>query len=158
MYHGLKIKAICVGMYIIMPHNRHICRLRRRNDRRWHMLIKDIQNGKYFRAIDNTILCELLHPAKEDEALEIRCSIAHAIVKPGVTTVQHRLKTSAEVYYILDGEGVIYIDDESADVHSGQAIYIPPNSKQNIQNTGNYNLKILCIVYPMWRMEDEEVL
>ncbi|RCV64152.1 cytosine deaminase [Methanophagales archaeon] len=122
------------------------------------MLIKDIQNGEYFKAIDNTILCELLHPAKEEGALEIRCSIAHAIVKPGVTTLPHRLKTSAEVYYILEGEGMMYINDESAEVHSGQAIYIPSNSKQYIQNTGNYNLKILCIVYPMWRMEDEEVL
>ena len=30
-------------------------------------------------------------------------------------------------------------------------------SKQHIQNTGNSDLKILCIVYPMWRIEDEEV-
>ncbi|HID20056.1 MAG TPA: cupin domain-containing protein [Methanophagales archaeon] len=122
------------------------------------MLIKDIQNGEYFKALDNTILCELLHPAKEDEVLEIRYSIAHAIVKPGETTLPHRLKTSTEVYFILEGEGVMYIDEESAEVHSGQAIYIPTNSKQYIQNTGNYNLKILCIVYPMWRIEDEEVL
>jgi mannose-6-phosphate isomerase-like protein (cupin superfamily) len=122
------------------------------------MLIKDIQNCEYFKALDNAILCELLHPAKEDEALEIRCSIAHAIVKPGATTLPHKLKISAEVYYTLEGEGRMYIDDESADVHPGQAIYIPPNSKQYIQNTGNTDLKILCIVYPMWRMEDEEVL
>ena len=122
------------------------------------MLIRDIQNCEYFKALDNTILCELLHPAKEDAGLEIRFSIAHAIVKPGETTLPHKLKTSVEVYYILEGEGRMYIDDESAEVHSGQAIYIPPNSKQYIQNTGKSDLKFLCIVYPMWRIEDEEVL
>ena len=122
------------------------------------MLIKDLENCKYFTAIDNTLLCELLHPAKEAEDLAIRYSIAHAIVKPGETTLPHRLKTSAEVYYILEGKGIMYINDESAAVHSGQAIYIPPHSKQYIQNTGNSDLKFLCIAYPMWRREDEEVL
>ncbi|MCW3134791.1 MAG: cupin domain-containing protein [Methanophagales archaeon] len=122
------------------------------------MLIKDTQNCQYFTALDHTILCELLHPAKEAEGLAIHFSIAHAIVKPGETTLRHRLKTSAEIYYILEGEGIMYIDDEAAAVHSGQAIYIPPHSKQCIQNTGNLDLKFLCIVYPMWRREDEEVL
>ena len=120
------------------------------------MLIKDIKDCKYFTAIDNTILCELLHPAKEGKDLKIPYSIAHAIVKPGETTLPHKLKTSSEVYFILEGEGKIIIDDESAEVHSGQTIYIPLNSKQYIQNTGNSDLKFLCIVYPMWRLGDEE--
>ena len=122
------------------------------------MLIKDIQNCNYFKASDNTLLCELLHPAKEDEVLEIRFSIAHAMVKPGETTLPHKLKTATEIYYILEGEGRMHIEEESADVHSGQAIYIRPNSKQYIRNTGTSDLKFLCIVYPMWRIEDEEVL
>lgn len=122
------------------------------------MLIRDIRNCKYFTAMDNTLLCELLHPANESEELGIRYSIAHAIVKPGETTRPHMLKTSTEVYYILEGEGVIYINEESAAVRSGQAIYIPPKSKQYIQNTGDSDLKILCIVYPMWRREEEELV
>jgi mannose-6-phosphate isomerase-like protein (cupin superfamily) len=52
----------------------------------------------------------------------------------------------------------MHIDHESAVVHSGQAIYIPPNSTQYIQNTGNSELEFLCIVDPAWRREDEEVL
>jgi mannose-6-phosphate isomerase-like protein (cupin superfamily) len=118
---------------------------RRRNDEEWIMLIKDIGTCEYFKAVDNTTLCELLHPAKEDKDLEIRYSIAHAIVKPGETTLPYRLKTSAEVYYLLEGEGI-------------KAIYIHPNSKQYVQNTGNSDLSFLRIAYPMWRMEDEEVL
>jgi mannose-6-phosphate isomerase-like protein (cupin superfamily) len=75
------------------------------------MLIKDIQNCTYFTALDNSTLCELLHPANEPEDFALRCSIAHAIVKPGEKTRAHRLKTAAEVYYILEGEGIMYIDE-----------------------------------------------
>ena len=119
------------------------------------MFIKDLQNCEEFIAADNTILRELLAPAKAN--LEIRYSLAHAMVKPGQTSQPHKLKNS-EVYYILEGEGIMHIDDESAKVRSGQAVYIPPNSKQYIENTGNSDLKFLCIVDPAWRAEDEKVL
>ncbi len=121
------------------------------------MLIRDIRNCEYYRALDDSILCELLHPVKESLP-EMPFSIAHAIVEPGKSTKPHRLRTSVEVYYILDGEGRMFINDELAYVHQGQAIYIPPHSVQYIQNTGNIDLRILCIVHPAWRLADEEVL
>ena len=119
------------------------------------MFIKDLQECEEFTAGDGSILRELLHPGKTD--LAIRFSLAHATVKPGGITHPHRLKTS-EVYYILEGEGVMHIDEESASVHPGQAVYIPPGSKQYIRNTGNSYLKFLCIVDPAWRPQDEEIL
>jgi mannose-6-phosphate isomerase-like protein (cupin superfamily) len=122
------------------------------------MLIKDKRSCHYFRAIDRALLCELLHPARETEALALRCSIAHAIVKPGETTLPHRLKSSAEVYYILEGEGIILCEHESERIHSGQAIYIPPTATQQIHNPGSTDLEFLCIVDPRWRREDEEVV
>jgi mannose-6-phosphate isomerase-like protein (cupin superfamily) len=51
----------------------------------------------------------------------------------------------------------MYIDNKSAEVHPGQAIYIPPNAVQCIKNIGQGDLKFLCIVDPPWRAEDEEV-
>ena len=119
------------------------------------MFIKDLQNCEEFIAGDNTILRELLHPDKAN--LNLRYSLAHAVLKSGLTSQAHKLKTS-EVYYILEGEGTMYIDKENAKVRSGQAVYIPPNSKQYIKNTGSADLKFLCIVDPAWRVEDEEVL
>jgi len=114
-----------------------------------------LQNCEEIIAGDNSILCEVLHP--KNEKLQIRYSLAHAIVKPGETSLAHKLKTS-EVYYILEGEGIMYIENESEKVHSGQAVYIPPNAKQYIKNTGNSDLKFLCIVDPAWRPEDEKVI
>ncbi|MFM7193949.1 MAG: cupin domain-containing protein [Bacteroidota bacterium] len=119
------------------------------------MLIKDLQSCEEFIAGDNTILRELLHPDKAP--VDLRYSLAHAVVKPGLTSFPHKLRTS-EVYYLLEGEGIMHIDGETRPVGPGQAIYIPPNSHQFISNTGSIDLKFLCIVDPAWRVEDEVVL
>jgi mannose-6-phosphate isomerase-like protein (cupin superfamily) len=116
------------------------------------MFIRDLKDCKEFVAGDNSILRELLHPDKAD--LTIQYSLAHAILKPGQTSRPHKLKTS-EVYYTLEGEGAMHIDDEIERVHHGHAIYIPPNSTQFFQNTGKKDLIFLCIVDPAWRKEDE---
>ena len=104
---------------------------------------------------DNTILRELLSPLKDK--VNIRYSLAHAKVKPGEITYAHRLKSS-EIYYILEGEGEMYIDNEKEKVFTGQVIYIPPNSIQRIKNTGMNDLIFLCIVDPAWKSEDEELV
>jgi mannose-6-phosphate isomerase-like protein (cupin superfamily) len=118
------------------------------------MFIKDLKDCEGFIAGDNTILRQLLHPDKAD--LDIHYSLAHAVLHPGKASQPHRLKTS-EVYYVLEGEGIMHINDETAMVHTDQVIYIPPHARQFIQNTGKLDLKFLCIVDPAWRPEDEEV-
>lgn len=119
------------------------------------MFKKDLKECEEIIAGDNTILKELLNPLKED--ISIRYSLAHARLKPGQVSLAHRLKSS-EVYYILEGQGEMYIDDEKENVSKGQAIYIPPNGVQRIKNTGTVDLTFLCIVDPAWKPEDEEVL
>ena len=118
------------------------------------MIIKDLADCRYFRAMDNTLLCELLHP--EREGLDLPYSIAHAVLQPGETSIPHSLKTSVEVYFILEGEGEMHIDCETSPVRAGQAVLIPPGSWQHICNSGGSALKILCLVSPGWRAEDEE--
>jgi mannose-6-phosphate isomerase-like protein (cupin superfamily) len=119
------------------------------------MFIRELQDCPEFTAGDNCALREILHPDKEDLAL--RYSLAHAVVKPGDTTWEHRLRTS-EVYYIIEGEGTMHINGESAPVRPGSTVYIPPMAKQSITNSGKRDLRFICIVDPAWRKEDEEVL
>lgn len=97
----------------------------------------------------------MLHPDKQDLAL--RYSLAHAVVPPGATTLAHRMRTS-EVYFIIQGQGRMHIDEEVSEVGSNDTIYIPPRATQYIHNTGQEDLKFICIVDPAWRMEDEEIL
>ncbi len=119
------------------------------------MFINKLENCEEFTAGDGSLLRELLHPDKADIA--IRYSLAHAVVKPGQVTAAHMLRTS-EVYYILAGEGIMHINEEIEKVHSGEAIYIPPRSRQYIHNTGRIDLIFICIVDPAWRREDEEII
>ena len=119
------------------------------------MFRKDLKHCEEFLAGDKTSLRELLHPDKAD--LSLRYSLAHAVVKPGNKSSRHALTTS-EVYYILEGEGIMHIGNEHAAVHTGQAVYIPPKAVQYIENIGSSDLKFLCIVDPAWRVEDEVIL
>jgi mannose-6-phosphate isomerase-like protein (cupin superfamily) len=118
------------------------------------MLIQKLNTCEEFVAGDGTLLRELLHPEKQP--IELRYSLAHAIVPVGQTSIPHSLKTS-EVYYILSGRGTMHINEETALVEPGDAIYIPPDAKQFIHNSGAEPLIFICIVDPAWRREDETI-
>jgi mannose-6-phosphate isomerase-like protein (cupin superfamily) len=119
------------------------------------MIVKDIQKCSCFQAVDNTTLCELLHP--EREGLNLPYSLAFALLSPGKASLPHMLRGSSEVYYFLQGEGRMHIEDEIVDIKAGQAVYIPPGSRQFIQNSGIEDLKFLCIVCPVWRKDNDVV-
>ena len=121
------------------------------------MIIRDIANCPRSRVIDGSLLAELLHPDKVPGAQRLRCSVAHAIVPPGEATLPHVLKTSTELYYILEGSGEMHIGSRSAPVHAGQIVLIPRGRSQYIRNTGSGDLVFLCIVTPKWQAADEEL-
>lgn len=118
------------------------------------MLIRKLYECEEFIAGDGTQLRELLHPDKQP--IELRYSLAHAVVPVGQTSVPHSLTTS-EVYYILSGTGEMHIADEVQTVEPGDAVYIPPNARQFIRNSGPEPLVFICMVDPAWRKEDETV-
>jgi mannose-6-phosphate isomerase-like protein (cupin superfamily) len=118
------------------------------------MLIRKLNDCEEFIAGDRTILRELFHPDKQP--VNLGYSLAHAIVSVGDTSQPHSLTTS-EVYYILSGVGEMDINNETQMVEVGDAIYIPPDAKQFITNTGSEPLIFICIVDPAWRKEDETV-
>jgi len=118
------------------------------------MLIKRLKDCREITAGDRTRLRELLHPARD--AAAIRYSLAVAWLAPGKRSRAHRLKT-AEVYYLVRGEGVMHIGDEAAKVEAGDAVYIPPDSVQWLENTGQDEIEFICVVDPAWRPADEEI-
>jgi mannose-6-phosphate isomerase-like protein (cupin superfamily) len=118
------------------------------------MLIKDKNLCKEIIARDGTRLKELLSPLQDK--VDIGYSLALAKVLMGETSLDHQLKSS-EVYYILQGEGKMYLNDKVEKVSSGQLIYIPPHAQQKIKNTGSRDLIFLCIVDPPWRADEETV-
>ena len=119
------------------------------------MSIKKVGEIIPVEAKEGTKIKQIFHP--HNTLNGIRYSISQCIVEPGKKSNLHKMTTS-EIYYILDGDGILHIDDESFQVSKDQAVYISPHSKQQIVNTGKIDLKILCIVDPAWRQEDEIIL
>lgn len=119
------------------------------------MFLINLKDSKEFIAGDGSILRELIHPKKTN--IQVHYSLAHAKVPVGRKTRAHKLK-SYEVYYIIDGHGLMHIDEKSFDVAPDTAVLIRPDSVQYIENKGNSELIFLCIVDPPWRKEDEEVM
>ncbi len=118
------------------------------------MHIVKLSDCTEFTAGDNTRLREILHPDKADLAL--RYSFAHAELDPGKTSYPHSL-TGSEIYFILEGRGEMFINDETQILEVGDTVYIPPNAKQYITNIGTGVLKFVCMVDPAWRAEDETI-
>ena len=86
------------------------------------------------------------------EILNTKCypeiSIAQARVKPGISTADHSLKATDEIYYILSGRGVAKVGEVSYELHKGDALLISKEKKQTITNTGMDDLIFLCICTP----------
>ena len=118
------------------------------------MLIQKLNDCEEIIAGDGTVLRELLHPDKQD--INLRYSLAYAILPVGKTSIPHSLKTS-EVYYIISGVGEMSIDSEVRRIEPGDAVYIPPNAIQFLHNYGDKPIAFVCLVDPAWRKEDETI-
>jgi mannose-6-phosphate isomerase-like protein (cupin superfamily) len=118
--------------------------------------IRKLSDCPEFVAGDGTRLRELLHPDR-DYPFGGRYSLAQAIVAPGGRSARHRLSTN-EVYVILAGQGLMHVDETSARLEPMDVLEIVPGSEQWIENTGEGELRFLCLVDPAWRVEDEQIL
>jgi len=87
----------------------------------------------------------------------INYSLAQFTLEPGEKSKLHKM-SSSEIYYILEGEGKLTIDGESYLLQKDDSVYVSPNAKQFIENSGNKILKFLCIVEPAWKASDEILL
>ena len=120
-----------------------------------HMLIKDANRIQAFSAVDGCRIKEIIHP-KNDRISE-NISLALAEVAPGKATRPHKL-IMLEIYYILEGKGLMHIGEETAEVHSGQAVYIPPLEIQYIENLDPEPLRFLCICHPEYTPDRNELV
>jgi len=103
-------------------------------------------------ANDGCAVRELLHP--KEAAVGLPYSLAEARVAPGARSYRHKL-ASAEVYYILEGCGVMHVDAEARPCMRGDVVHVPAEAVQWIENPGIHPLRFLCIVSPPWRAEDD---
>lgn len=116
------------------------------------MIISDVAKCVAIQGAEGTTIKQIFHP--HNTMLGIRYSLAQCIVGPGKSSKPHKMKSS-EIYFVTKGRGIMHVDDESSEIAENQSVYVPPFSRQFIENTGNVDLEFLCIVEPAWKQEDE---
>ena len=79
-------------------------------------------------------------------------SLAEASLPKGGATQRHYHKESEELYFLLEGDGVMEIDGESREVGQGDAILIPAGTWHQI--TARSDLRFLCCCAPPYAHED----
>ena len=63
-----------------------------------------------------------------------------------------------QCYYIINGKGLMIIEEESREVCAGDAVYIPPNSNHRIKNIGDDVLEYLTANAPAFSGQYESSL
>jgi mannose-6-phosphate isomerase-like protein (cupin superfamily) len=115
------------------------------------MDVRNINDVSPFVTKDGSEIRELL--AYRNSVIRNQ-SLAEARVKPGQSTIAHRHLRAEEIYYILEGSGLIQVEDELRHVRAGDAIAIPPGTLHRITNTGADELRFLCCCAPPYEHED----
>ena len=104
---------------------------------------------------EGTAIKQYFHP--HNTLNGINYSMAQFTLESGKRSLLHKIKSS-EIYYILEGDAILKINDESYQLKKDDSCYVSPMSVQHIENTGSTNLRFLCIVEPAWKPEDEIIL
>jgi len=109
---------------------------------------------KSIKGNEGTQIKQYFHP--HNTLNGINYSLAQFTLEPGKRSKLHKI-SSSEIYYILEGKGDIKIGEETYHIEKDDSVYVPPNSKQFIENSGLEDLKFLCIVEPAWKPDDERI-
>lgn len=110
----------------------------------------------YFKAGDNTLLAEILHPMHSGHP-SLPYSIAYASIEANKKSLPHKLNQS-ELYIFIKGIGQLNIEDHSHAIAAGHVILVPAGAKQSVTNLGKDRLEFYCIVNPPWSAEGEEII
>ncbi|GHU06267.1 hypothetical protein FACS1894158_12170 [Betaproteobacteria bacterium] len=97
---------------------------------------------------DQSLIRELLHP-KDIPGLGM--SLAEATVEAGGITARHRHPEFDEIYYGLEGEGILYIDDQPHPF-TPHSYYLLPRNTWHWLKAGS-RLRLLCACCPGYTHE-----
>ncbi|HEY0378771.1 MAG TPA: cupin domain-containing protein [Pyrinomonadaceae bacterium] len=83
-----------------------------------------------------------------------RCSLAEEVLPAGARVGQHHHVETEEVYYILEGSGLMTVGAESREVSAGDAVFIPRGHAHTLENTGQTPMTILLVCGPAYSYDD----
>lgn len=68
---------------------------------------------------------------------------------PAAYVGEHVHRVQEQVYYVLEGQGVLTLDDAPHLLHPHDYVYIPPGIRHSFTNTGLSGLVFLVITTPV---------
>ena len=113
------------------------------------MIVKQLSNQKPFTTADGSTIRSILDATNAPVEKQ---SLAEASLPQGGETQRHYHKLSEEIYFMLDGQGVMEVDGEVRDIGPGDAILIAPNARHQIKATTD--IRFLCCCAPVYSHED----
>jgi mannose-6-phosphate isomerase-like protein (cupin superfamily) len=90
-------------------------------------------------------------------------SLGHVVLESNGGQVPWHNQEQEEIYFILEGAGEMCLGNESAVVHAGQTVYIPPGVFHQLTNTGPTPMRMIYCYGPAgevahWKQELEGTL
>jgi len=110
------------------------------SDKKYTMRIRE---GMDFKGIGGLVK-RLIHPSTIGSK-NIAVSICY--LNPGEEITKHRHEFE-EVYFILNGEGTMTLEDQTIRLEKNLLVYIPGNALHGQINDGDEPLEILCSLSP----------
>ena len=115
------------------------------------MDVQNVASVASFITNDGSEIRELL--AHRNSAVRNQ-SLAEARVPAGTTTAPHYHPKSEEIYFILEGCGLMRLGEETRQLAAGDAVAIPPGVVHQITNSAVSTLRFLCCCAPGYEHDD----
>jgi mannose-6-phosphate isomerase-like protein (cupin superfamily) len=71
--------------------------------------------------------------------------VDHLLIPPGASEGLHYHRGVEEIYYVLNGDGQVRVNDETAEIHKGDAVPVRFNEAHSFSNNGNGDLELMIV-------------
>ena len=107
-----------------------------------------------FISQDKAIVKEIVSPRN---SVIKNQSLAEVTIRPGHSILEHYHVKSEELFYILQGEGLISVEGETCSVSEGDVVAVLPGMIHKVKNDGKTDLIMLVACSPSY-CDDDQVL
>lgn len=75
-------------------------------------------------------------------------------LRPSAESETHYHKRREEIYYVLEGEGLLIVDSNKYDITKGMTAFIPPGTSHKVINKGTKPLRLFVVGSPPYSPAD----